>query len=66
MMRSLEYVQTGEQQWQKPWGCKEPDMFTEQGRNAQFDKDAVSKGECIAEVRRVDRGQISQSLVDHH
>ena len=37
-MRSLESVQTGEEQLQSPHGTKEPDMFTEQGRKGQLTK----------------------------
>lgn len=38
MMRSLESVQTGEEQLQSPRDRKEPDMFTEQGRKGQLTK----------------------------
>lgn len=51
---------------QKPRGFKEPDTLTEQGRKGSFDKAAVSQGDDIAEIRLVNRGQISQSLVDQN
>lgn len=44
MMRSLECVQTGKQQLQKPWGCKEPDMLTNRGETHSLTKMQWARG----------------------